>query len=763
MTPSKTELELEEEQTYFDHAKVQRDRSLDVFDRAPQNAVHEQAAADLRREAVKRRTSMDPDQAVAFGKFVTEKGECQYIGYGKISDESSDLLVINWQAPAAGLFYQATATVPQGVRSTRKFSTTKNRIDSFDDVLFIDLARRVEKLTQNELDGIDDAILNDLNRDRSGEMQDIVQTISASQDDLVRSSLKQLLVIQGGPGTGKTAVALHRLSWLLFNHSDELPPERVLVVGPNPTFNQYIRNVLPGLGDRDVVHLDLMRLGPVRSDHRQEPREVASLKGQARMADLLSRGLKMRVRTLDEADSLEVISDSGPIRVPAREVNTQLAVSSKMYSYNQGRLELRLWLTNRLSQRQITRTVPTTTQIDQAVERLWPSLAPHQFLRELLGSRDRLLAAAGAQFTAADVGLLYRKAAERVSAELWSDSDVALLDEAQDLISGGELSYRYIVVDEAQDLTPMQLRSIRRRSVDGSMTLVGDIAQSTGPAARNSWDEVVQGLVAAAPANIRELEISYRVPRQIMEFASRLLPICAPGITAPRVIREVAGEPGLYEVEAGEYGHRAVELAKEFASRGLFVGIVCPEGLIPDLANELKRSKVKWSDGRDGSLGQAGVNVVTPVGSKGLEFDAVVVVNPSGIINSGDDGARLLYIALTRATRHLAVVHDGDPLPIASDPSRPDATERQEVPPRLAAATGRGDQVQAATNPPHTPSEASRKPSGGALADRIKDAAAAELAQQLRESVPPALWPEVLDAVRRKLAVSDEDMFDQLD
>ena len=246
------------------------------------------------------------DEAVAFGRFDNEGSESLYLGKHAITDDKGDILVINWQAPAASPYFQASYDDPCGVTLRRKFSTERNKVLDFEEVVFSNFAAAVENLTTAERSGIDDTVLRDLEQDRTGEMQDIVQTIHAAQYQLIRSDLDQLLVIQGGPGTGKTAVALHRVSWLLFTHLRTLRPEDVLVVGPNPTFTRYIRSVLPGLGDSDIQHHHLRSLGPQTSTHRNEAPETARLKGEERMGALLATALRQRVRFPAGQETLEI-------------------------------------------------------------------------------------------------------------------------------------------------------------------------------------------------------------------------------------------------------------------------------------------------------------------------------------------------------------------------------------------------------------------------------------------------------------------------
>jgi hypothetical protein len=801
---STAEGELVREQAYFDTAWEARERKRRGLEAAPGAAAGPRAAAAAVRRGAERilETLGRPDEPVAIGRFDRDDGDVVYIGKHLITDDERNPLVINWQTDFARPYFEATYDDSRGLLKRRKYRTERNTVQDFEDVVFQDLARRVGELTGLEASGIDDTVLRDLEQDRTGEMRDIVQTIHSSQYRLVRAPLEQLLIVQGGPGTGKTAVALHRVSWLLFNHRDRLSAEQILVIGPNPTFTRYIRQVLPGLGDADVVHRDLRGLGPTASTNRREDPATARLKGDSRMAELLQRALRQRVRVPDRLDELAVESDGSPGRFPRQELQLALIRYLAVPTYAGGRTGLRSWVTEEAGRRSAGAVSPT--QIDAAVERLWPSLTPQAFVRDLLASRERLLAAAGDDFTAGDVGRLLRAPAERLSDETWSDADIPLLDEADALINGSPAQYRHLVVDEAQDLTPMQLRSVRRRSVDGSMTLVGDLAQSTGVWARDSWDDVSDALQQRHPMVLEELAFGYRVPQQVFEFAARLLPEAAPGVTPPRVIRQGPEEPRREEVDEEDRIGRVVQIAQDRAAQGLFVGIVCPDLLRPAMVAALTEKGVRFSDAGRGVLG-ASINLVSPLDAKGLEFDSVVVVEPEVIVEESERGLRMLYVAFTRTTRYLDVVHTGRALPlVAPDPGDSAAavtSVTEQLPLELEpiaevverpilhtprpddfsltghAATGsdRGEPVPVSDRTkgalvvepvevPLSPARTEPAPVGGVALDDIAAlvarTVAVKLADAVRPAVPPAAWPRVIDELRRELGVSGDDLLD---
>lgn len=734
-----------EEQTYFDYAHDALQESLERGELAPTAAANSKAAGKLKQVARNRRSAIDPKSAVAEIAYQLEDGEVFYVGKHAIFNSDADLLVIPWQSPAAGEFYRASAKDPRGVHRSRRFETSKNRIQDFDDIIFADLLKRIEELDAPE-PAFNDSLLRDLERDRTGEMRDIVKTIQSAQYELIQAPLDQLLIIQGGPGTGKTAIALHRISYLLFNNSS-LRDQDVLVVGPNPTFSRYIKDLLPELGDVDVVQSNLTALGPLESDRRPEDSEVSLLKGNLRMVNLLSRGLASRIRPPQRIDEDFLINTrAGTVRIPIDEVHNAIEAARRQRTYALGRADLRLSISESLTKRSRGTLGASAQQIDSAVDRIWPSLTAASFLRELFGSKDRLLEAAGADFNAQEVAALYRQAAERIGDETWADADIPLLDEAESLINGSEEKFLHVVVDEAQDLSPMQMRSLRRRS-NGSMTVVGDLAQSTGPFARDSWEEIVQGLVQSMPANQQELQYGYRVPRQVMDLASRLLPIAAPEVIAPRVVRDAPAEPEFLQDDPMFHAGHAVAAARDYAGRGFSVGVVTPDSARAEIIKKFEKDDIRWRDANAGALG-AGINLVSASESKGLEFDAVVVVAPEEIAEASN-GHRLLYIALTRTTRYLTVIYSQDPLALSV---------AEAIVPGLDKAAD-AEEKEAGSVPVETDLREDKEtlPRGRRLHEAAAAAIARELASEVRDTIPQDLWLDVWEALGHQLSVwSDE-------
>jgi DNA helicase IV len=716
------EQELAAEQSYFDYARdIRETRRLGLA--APVPAASSKDSAQITRSRRDRANQLrPPTEAPAFGRIDLNDGETFYVGYESIIDpETREPVVISWKAPVGELYSRAEATDPHGVTRKRSFECFEHKIVSFSDYVFADLAARIGALQDEPT--YEDALLHELERSRTGEMHDVVKTIQAAQTPIMRAPLEGVLLVQGAPGTGKTVVALHRVSWLLYHYADQLTADQVLVVGPNPTFTRYIRGVLPALGDRDVRQSHVAELGPsVRVGDIESP-EVTALKGREAMADLLARGLRYRVGLPTGTDPLTLRVGRLVIVFDTERLDDRLRTLTAGRPYMEGRRQFRTFLIQEI-QRQAS--VPTselpTDLLDNLLERIWPQHTAVSFLQGFLASRDRLLQAAGDDFTAAEVTSLIRRAAERLSDQTWSSADVFLLDELDGLLNGvpSDEQYGHIVVDEAQDLSPMQLRAIVRRAATGSMTVVGDIAQSTGPWARDSWDDV---LVHLPTGSVRreELDLGYRVPKQVFDLAATLLPRIAPNLTPPRVVRDGPAEPDLQHVEPAHRTSSAVAAAMDHARHGRSVGVIAATDHRADIAAEFQSRDVGFVDVATGHLGGS-INLVSPADVKGLEFDAVVLVEPEAIVAEQHGGLRMLYVAMTRTTKYLTIVHAGAALPRAEiTPSQPEAT--------------RGGRRRAQASRP------SQRPS------RIVLAVAHELADQVTQNMRDDHWDVVVEAL----------------
>ena len=783
---------LDDEQEFFDLARALREEARDRRANGWRSAGNSKDRSRLKANADTDETLGSPDDAVALLRLDTEDGDCLYVGEHAISDERKDRLVYSWRAPAILRLRGATHDDPRGVVRRRTYTTKPvNQITDLDDLILAELARQVAQLgaTTPDLIESDEFLQTVLSRGRTPEMQTIVQTIQAAQSDVIAAPADQLLVIQGGPGTGKTAIALHRVAALLYGPLREAPNAEVLVVGPNPTFLKYIGRVLPELGEERVVQADIGRLmaGSVSVDYVERP-EAARLKGDDRMVEVIARALSDRVRIPTEP--LEIGLDGVSWRVSLQPAEIELLLGEiERLPYAVGRGDFRTAVEQRVLREARRRQRgdrwlrsdggPTlrASELDALVERIWPQLSPAAFLRDLFGSADRLLAAAGSTLTGGEVQLLRRQAAPRLADQLWSKEDLPLLDQVAWEMSREVPSYAHIVVDEAQDLSPMQLTALRRRSAQGAMTIVGDIAQSTGHWARSSWEDVIAELAGPVPTATVQLEYGYRVPRGVMDVAARLLPWSAPGVEPPRVVRDVDRAPQWHQVPPAEDRFaRVVQVVREHSSNGLFVGVICPDGGRPALEAAFRAAGTQWNDAdRDKRGLTANINVVSPGASKGLEFDAVVVVDPQTIVDAGPHGLRMLYIALTRTTGYLDVVFEEGRLPCELHVDAPDADEEPAVDEGelLPAAVSLDSGVVAvdsagtdggAPTAPDVAAPAIRsagRPSTAAPSVRRKavEQNAESVLEMLSEVAPRHLWVEILaEATARAAAQHSTDV-----
>ncbi len=394
----------------------------------------------------------------------------------------------------------------------------------------------------------------ELERARTGEMLDIVATIQAEQDEIIRAPLELLLSVQGGPGTGKTAVGLHRAAFLLYNHPP-LSRDGVLVLGPSRAFLRYIAQVLPSLGEEAVVQTTVTDIAPKAKVRVHEPMEIRRLKGDLRMAELLQRALDGRRSRLETDASLRVRFARATL--PTARVNDLVtSITARPGPYKAGRLALRARLVSearrvfrssgRLGADEpwFERELMATEEFGTLLNSLWPAVSPTALVRDLLASSNQLQRYGAGLFDQSECSLLLRARLPGVTGTTWSVDDLALLDEASFLTGGRTRTYGHIVVDEAQDLTPMQFRMIARRAPSGSVTVLGDLAQATGPWSYGDWNEVREILAGgSAQAHHTELTLGYRAPGRVLDFASRLLPAAAPGVAPTTSIRRGRTDP----------------------------------------------------------------------------------------------------------------------------------------------------------------------------------------------------------------------------
>jgi DNA helicase IV len=597
---------------------------------------------------------------LAFGRIDEEgragaPGATWYVGRRHVEDDRGEPVVVDWRAAVSTPFYRATAADSFGLARRRRFMMTGRTVDDLFDEVFDD----PDSIHAARHGGIPDPLLAELERERTGEMRDIVATIQAEQDVVIRAPLESCLIVQGGPGTGKTAVGLHRAAFLLYEERRILDDEGVLVIGPNPVFLRYISQVLPSLGETAVRQSTVERLlgGRIRGF---DPPAVAALKGDARMAAVIRRAAAATIKW--PASDIDVSTSWGRVRLRAGDIVAAIDdIIERDVPHNVGRNALRTQLVRMAEQdiadRRDEETAPLGFADDlrgskefQAALGAWPTVSAAALMRRVLSSPTALRTAADGVLDAGEQARLLRKATRRVDDEPWTAADLVLVDEAEAVVDGVRRTYGHIVVDEAQDLTAMELRALARRCPRRSMTVLGDLAQATRAGAQRSWDDVLVHLGTPDGADFTELDLGYRVPAPIIDFANRLLPEAAPDVRPSRSVREWGEPPRVIAVDtADELEPETQRVVDELAAQWTSVGVVVPDGIGVTIAAP--------SDG---------VTVVSPPEAKGLEFDAVVVVEPAAFVPvSHDDhraGLRLLYVALTRAVQTLTVVHH-QPLP----------------------------------------------------------------------------------------------------
>jgi DNA helicase IV len=671
---STTHPELPLEQAYleraYEHLARMRERTRAAT--AIQSSAAQEVDSAIAQAHLKARLrSLDTEvDGLAFGRLDAEGGDTWYVGRRHVEDDAGDPVVVDWRAPVSTPFYRATAADPLELRRRRRFLMTGRQVDDLFDEVFDD----PDSVDAAHHGGIPDPLLAELERSRTGEMRDIVATIAAEQDVVIRAPLDTCLVVQGGPGTGKTAVGLHRAAFLLFEHREQLDREGVLVVGPNPLFLQYIAQVLPSLGEAATRQTTIERMVGGRVGREDEP-EVARLKGDARMAQLLAAAARDHLKP--PTDDLVVSTAWGRLRIAAEDLAAAVEeIAQRDVPFAVGRNAFRTrvrrlaWLGHPDSKWQdaaptaaFDAEMRTNTALNTAVGRIWPSLSAPVLVKRVLTNRRALARAADGLLDADEQALLLRPAgSKRSDDEPWSLPELVLIDEAESVLNGPGRAYGHAVVDEAQDLSAMELRAVARRCPSRSMTVLGDLAQATAPGAQSSWADAVVHLGSPATASIEELELGYRVPRPILDVANRLLPQVAPGVRAARSVRTEGLAPEIVEADAADLADRTAAEVAALAAAWTSVGVVVPGGWREPVAAALEGAGVDFGTGARGGLART-VTLLDPPEAKGLEFDAVVVVEPSAI-HTDDRGGRLLYIALTRAVQALAIVHAA-PLPVA--------------------------------------------------------------------------------------------------
>jgi len=659
------EQELLSERDYLDYAHVclkhSREQLQELAERARRRAGDELMVEWLEWRADQLRDANE--SPLFFGRIDGPEPRPCYIGRRYVSDERDEPVVIDWRTGMASRFYRASPSNRLEVTLRRRFGFDGTVLTSFDD----------EPLTEDTADtGLSRLVIAEIERSHYGPMRDIVATIQPDQDEIVRTELASTLIVQGGPGTGKTAVGLHRAAYLLYEHS-RLRREGVLVVGPNDTFVRYISRVLPTLGESQVVHSSVDGLVTDGKKPGVDEPEMAALKGDARMAEVLRRAVWGGL-TLPTEDVL--VRETSPyVRIPpyvvaelcedlvARQVPLTRArehLIERAVSHVRRNLEER---GHALTDGEARRLIRAKSLRDLA-SAVWPTVTPAQVLFTLLTDAEVLRQAADGVLTAEEQSLLRwptrptrPASAGRVK---WSPADRFLIDEIAGLMTPPD-RYGHVVIDEAQDLSPIQLRSIMRRCA-GSATLLGDMAQRTTPWAAGSWEAVAAHL--GASTDLVRLTTSFRVPREIIAVANALLPFIADDLPPTVSGRHVPG--ALVTVECEDVLAELVDVLRAAGQQPDSVGVVLDDARFAAVRKHVAKAGIDTGlpheDGADHKVS------LVPVGlAKGLEFDHVVVLEPAEIAAAGATGLRLLYIALTRAISRLTVLHT-QPLPTQLDP-----------------------------------------------------------------------------------------------
>jgi DNA helicase IV len=671
------------------------------------------------------------DDRLVFGRLDLDSGEAQYIGRIGLTTEDLQRLMVDWRAPEAGHFYQATAFDRQGVRRRRHLILQGREVKAIeDDVLDASMLTDADTL-QGE-----GALLAALNSKRTGRMSDIVSTIQSEQDRIIRSSISGAVVVQGGPGTGKTAVALHRAAYLLYTHRDRLKSAGVLLVGPSSSFMKYIERVLPSLGETGVVMASLGRLMPGINAVPETNSDVAAIKGRLDMAAIVANAVSNRMRVPPQNRILEV--DGRKLTLTPRQVRrARERARATGKPYNEARVtfvkillrELTEQMTelveaanigNNADRSYLAEDVRTARDVRIALNLCWMPMTPEKLISDLFSKPEIL------EFCTPNLSPAERALLQRPADAPWTESDVPLLDEAAELLgeldpaagrglaqqehdrardlanakqtlvnmeaagvdplmSAEELAeqnreqearqtaaeratsdrtwaFGHIVVDEAQELSPMQWRLLVRRCPLKSFTIVGDIAQTSSVAGANSW----QGALAPMFGDrwqLEELTVNYRTPSQIAEAAVRMANAAGLVVSAPKAVREGRWEPIIDEVSAGGIVDRLVEvLPQELeALDGGLLAVIADGDLLPEATAALRTVYGRRIGSGAGSYEQD-IVVISPREAKGLEFDGVVVLEPSAMLNHEHGKVGDLYVAMTRATQRLRLIA-AEPVP----------------------------------------------------------------------------------------------------
>jgi len=759
------EREIAEEQEFLNTALValehMREEAMTMRDNAA--VANMRGAGDLVERDVVMSTALTRldqlaigDQPLFFGRIdydVNDEGtrDVYHVGRLAVSDEQLNALVVDWRAPVAEAFYRATGVESLGLSRRRHVAIRGHEVMGVEDEYFADangdLMVPEDEARSATPEGLVDggmalggpgALLAALGRARTGRMGDIIATIQGEQDRIIRNPLAGILLVQGGPGTGKTAVALHRAAYLLFTHRSTLERQGVLVVGPNPLFLNYIENVLPSLGESGVTLATISELVTNVEVRARESEELDQLKGDIRMVKVLARALRTRQHPL--RDDVEIPVGRAILNLKASwSKDIVERARRRPGNHNQRRSavgrELALRMANEYHSRfvknsdeeisqvnELADAIRATQQFKIALQRIWPRLTGQDLLHDLFGAPALIRAAAKDILSDEEIALLHRPRSANLEDVLWTKADAALIDEArillgprkkprpkpkpgdsgildgvdldayagnvrqaalreaerlaptqsQELDEAEFVTYGHIVVDEAQDLSPMELRVLKRRDLTGSMTIVGDMGQATTAGSSASWNAVLEVLEPRRePARV-DLTVSYRTPEEVLSFAEPTLRAASPDLEAPKPVRRAGSDPTVEVVAPSEFAatlSAAVKRECENVHPGR-VAVIVTSSRVQEIVAILNGAGLGAIDPRElESKGlSADLVVLAAEGANGLEFDASVVVEPGEIACRGSGvtkaitarGLRTLYVAMTRPTRRLAIIATGE-------------------------------------------------------------------------------------------------------
>lgn len=589
------------------------------------------------------------------------EGERFYIGRRHVHDHDGDPMVIDWRAPVSQPFYRASKKDPMDVALRRRFGYTRGDITAYEDEHLSDPAEaaRTSKLLQQEIE-----------RPRVGPMRDIVATIQPEQDEIVRSGLSGTVCVQGGPGTGKTAVGLHRVAYLLYAHRERLARTGTLVIGPNRSFLHYIEQVLPALGELAVQQATVDDLVAHVEIKGTDDATAAVVKGDARLAQVLRSALYSHVTMPTEP--VVVVRGSRRWRIPAYELEELVReLLDRDIRYGAAREALpqriahavlvQMERSGEAPDDRVQDAVARNSAVKAAVKAVWPAVDPAKLVLRLLSDAEFLAVHADGILDGDEQkAILWAKPARSVKSAKWSPADAVLIDEATDLIQRTH-SLGHVVLDEAQDLSPMQYRAVGRRCTTGSATVLGDLAQGTTPWATRSWQEALTHL-GKQDALVEELTAGFRVPTDVITYASRLLPHIAPGLTPVVSIRE---NPGHFEVRPVSGSKDVVDACRESLRHEGSTGLIAADARVPELAAALTEAGIPYLGPGEETTEDTRLTLVPASLAKGLEYDYVVLDDPRAVVDGEPDertGLRRLYVALTRAVSGLTVTHTA-PLP----------------------------------------------------------------------------------------------------